>query len=120
MVADQLRARGVTDERVLAAMGAIPREAVRPRGDPRAAPTRRGAPDRGRPDDQPAVHGRQDDRAPRVEPGDRILEIGTGSGYQAAILAWLGAQVTSLERQATLIEAARARIAALGPARPAR
>jgi protein-L-isoaspartate(D-aspartate) O-methyltransferase len=48
-----------------------------------------------------------------VTPGDRILEIGTGSGYQAAVLAWLGASVTSLERQAALIEPARARIAAL-------
>ena len=50
-----------------------------------------------------------------VEPGDRILEIGTGSGYQAAVLAWLGAHVTSLERQTTLIEAARARIDAIAP-----
>ena len=38
-----------------------------------------------------------------VRPGDRILEIGTGSGYQAAILAWLGAAVTTIERQASLI-----------------
>jgi protein-L-isoaspartate(D-aspartate) O-methyltransferase len=49
-----------------------------------------------------------------VQPGDRILEIGTGSGYQAAILGWLGAQVTSLERHAVLIPPARARIQALG------
>ena len=48
-----------------------------------------------------------------VRPGDRILEIGTGSGYQAAILAWLGADVTSLERQPALIERARERISAL-------
>jgi protein-L-isoaspartate(D-aspartate) O-methyltransferase len=49
-----------------------------------------------------------------VRPGDRILEIGTGSGYQAAILAWLGAQVTSIERQASLIPDARARLAEAG------
>ena len=50
----------------------------------------------------------------RVRPGDRILEIGTGSGYQAAILAWLGAAVTSLERQASLIPGARASLATVG------
>jgi protein-L-isoaspartate(D-aspartate) O-methyltransferase len=49
-----------------------------------------------------------------VRPGDRILEIGTGSGYQAAILAWLGAAVTSLERQASLIPVARASLATVG------
>jgi protein-L-isoaspartate(D-aspartate) O-methyltransferase len=49
-----------------------------------------------------------------VQPGDRILEIGTGSGYQAAILAWLGARVTTVERQAALIPEARAQIEALG------
>jgi protein-L-isoaspartate(D-aspartate) O-methyltransferase len=49
-----------------------------------------------------------------VEPGDRILEIGTGSGYQAAVLARLGARVTSIERQAALAPAARARLGDLG------
>ncbi len=49
-----------------------------------------------------------------VEPGDRILEIGTGSGYQAAILARLGARVTSIERHADLAEQARDRLATLG------
>ncbi len=48
-----------------------------------------------------------------VRPGDRVLELGTGSGYQAAILAALGADVTSLERHATLAEQARDRIASM-------
>ena len=74
--------------------GRDPARGVRPRRQPSRRLRRRGPADRGRPDDQPAGHGRQDDRAPRAsEPGDRILEIGTGSGYQAAILAWLGADV---------------------------
>jgi protein-L-isoaspartate(D-aspartate) O-methyltransferase len=49
-----------------------------------------------------------------VEHGDRILEVGTGSGYQAAVLARLGAQVTSIERHADLADAARDRLASLG------
>jgi protein-L-isoaspartate(D-aspartate) O-methyltransferase len=50
--------------------------------------------------------------APRA--GDRVLEIGTGSGYQAAILALLGASVLSVERQAELAALARERLARLG------
>ena len=64
MVARQLRDRGIADERVLAAMGAVPREVFVPRG-PAPSLRGRGPADRGRPDDQPAVHGRQDDRGPR-------------------------------------------------------
>jgi protein-L-isoaspartate(D-aspartate) O-methyltransferase len=50
--------------------------------------------------------------APR--PGDRVLEVGTGSGYQAAILARLGCVVVSIERHVDLAEAARSRLAELG------
>ena len=61
--------RGITDERVLAAMGAIPREAFVPDEQPARRLRRRGPADRCRPDDQPAVHGRPDDRAPRRPAG---------------------------------------------------
>jgi protein-L-isoaspartate(D-aspartate) O-methyltransferase len=114
MVASQLRARGITDDRVLAAMGAIPREAfvseaIRPDAyADEALPI-----EAGQTISQPWMVAKMtEDLA--VRPGDRVLEIGTGSGYQAAILAWLGARVTSLERQTVLIEPARARIVALG------
>ena len=50
----------------------------------------------------------------KVQPGDKVLEIGTGSGYQAAILAALGMKVYSVERIPALYEAARARLEALG------
>ena len=65
MVARQLRARGIADERVLLAMGQVPREEFVPAIPARPRLRRRGAADRGRPDDQPAVHGRPDDRAAR-------------------------------------------------------
>ncbi len=113
MVADQLRARGVTDERVLAAMGAIPRETFVPEllRDRAYSDGALGI-DAGQTISQPIMVARMTEDL-RVKPGNRILEIGTGSGYQAAVLAWLGADVTSLERHATLIPAARARIDAL-------
>ena len=113
MVASQLRARGVTDERVLGAMGAIPREAFVPETFRRDAYRDEALPiDAGQTISQPLMVAKMTEHL-AVRPGDRVLEIGTGSGYQAAILAWLGAHVTSLERQAALVEPARERIAAL-------
>lgn len=114
MVADQLRARGVTDERVLAAMGAVPREAFVPESFRREAYADEALPiEAGQTISQPLMVAKMTEHL-GVRPGDRILEIGAGSGYQAAILAWLGADVISLERQAVLIPPARARIEALG------
>ena len=115
MVAGQLRARGVTDERILAAMGAIPREAFVSEPFRSQAYRDEALPiDAGQTISQPIIVAKMTEHL-AVRPGARILEIGTGSGYQAAILAWLGAQVTSLERQPTLVQAARDRIEALGP-----
>lgn len=115
MVADQLRTRGITDERVLAAMGAVPREAFVPTSLRREAYADEALPiEAGQTISQPFMVATMTQHL-HVKPGDRILEIGAGSGYQAAVLAWLGAKVTSLERQATLIPSARARIEALGP-----
>jgi len=113
MVAGQLRSRGVNDEAVLAAMGSVPREDFVPPSRRRYAYADEALPiDAGQTISQPLMVARMtQDLA--VRPGDRILEIGTGSGYQAAILAWLGANVTSLERQPALIPKARARIEVL-------
>jgi protein-L-isoaspartate(D-aspartate) O-methyltransferase len=51
-----------------------------------------------------------------VGPGDRVLEIGTGSGYQAAVLATIGCRVTTIERIPELAAVARDRLAVLGDA----
>ena len=115
MVANQLRARGVTNERVLAAMATIPRELFVPEDQRRSAYRDEALPiEAGQTISQPVMVAKMTEHLD-VEPGDRILEIGTGSGYQAAVLAWLGAHVTSFERQTTLIDAARARIDAIAP-----
>ena len=50
----------------------------------------------------------------QIKPGDKILEIGTGSGYQAAVLAAMGAQVVSVERVRELAQKARQRLETLG------
>ena len=94
-------------------MGAIPREAFVPDENRRYAYADEALPiDAGQTISQPVMVAKMTEQL-HVQPGDRILEIGTGSGYQAAILAWLGADVTSLERQAALIPTAKARIDAL-------
>jgi protein-L-isoaspartate(D-aspartate) O-methyltransferase len=114
MVRDQLRGRGIRDERVLDAMGAVPREAF-------VAPDRRDLAyadeavgiEHGQTVSQPWIVARMTELLdPR--PGERVLELGTGSGYQTAIVARLGATVTSLERHAELADRARERLTTLG------
>ena len=114
MVARQLRNRGIRDERVLEAMGAVPRELFVEAEDRSIAYADEALPiEAGQTISQPFMVARMTELLD-VHPGDQILEIGTGSGYQAAILARLGARVTSIERQATLVPAARARLRDLG------
>jgi len=110
MVARQLRRRGIGDERVLEAMATTPREAFVPGVPASLAYDDRALPiDAGQTISQPYMVARMTELL-RVEPGDRILEIGTGSGYQAAVLARLGAKVTSIERLPDLAEGARTRL----------
>ncbi len=114
MVAEQLQRRGIVDERVLDAMGRLPREAFL---DPERravayedSPLPVGA---GQTISQPFIVARMSELL-AVEAGDRILDIGTGSGYQAAVLALLGARVVSIERHEVLAGSARERLQALG------
>jgi protein-L-isoaspartate(D-aspartate) O-methyltransferase len=113
MVARQLRGRGVANERVLLAMGQVPREEFVRESDRGLAYADEALPiEAGQTISQPYMVARMTELlAPRA--GDRILEVGTGSGYQAAILALLGATVVTIERQAELAVLARERLARL-------
>lgn len=114
MVTAQLRRRGIADERILTVMGDLPRERFLPPRFRDVAYADAAAPiDEGQTISQPYIVARMTELL-RVAPGDRILEIGTGSGYQAAVLARLEAHVTSIERIAALADAARERLSAIG------
>jgi len=108
MVADQIAARGVADPRVLEAMRAVPRHEFVPdavRGDAYwDSPLPIG---HGQTISQPYIVALMTELA-RPAPGDRALEVGTGSGYQAAVLSRVVARVYSIERLEPLATAAAA------------
>jgi len=114
MVDEQLAGRGITDGRVLEAMGRVPRELFVTDRDRRKAyrdmPLRIGF---GQTISQPYMVA-VICQAAEVREGDRVLDIGTGSGYQAAVLAELGAQVHTVERIPDLAARARERLAEAG------
>ena len=100
----------VADERVLEAIASVPREDfVQPADLRRAYDNRALGIACGQTISQPLVVARMCEVL-AVEPGDRVLEIGTGSGYHAAVLAALGARVTSVEIHAELSAAAAPRL----------
>ena len=114
MVERQLRRRGIDDERVLEAMGRVPRELfvspdLREDACADAALPIGGDQTISQPYmvalicEQLALHGTE-----------RVLDVGTGSGYQAAVLAELAAEVHTIERIPELAEQARANLAAAG------
>jgi protein-L-isoaspartate(D-aspartate) O-methyltransferase len=136
MVESQLRRRGIYDERVLAAMGRVPRELFVAPELREAAYADAALPIGGEQTisqpymvalicEQLALQGnagsvvgeaddaRQKDRAP-MAPRERVLDVGTGSGYQAAVLAELAGEVHTIERIPELAEWARANLAAAG------
>ena len=114
MVEAQLRGRDITDERVLAAMGAVPRHRFVPDDMRRQAyadgPVRL---DKGQTISQPYIVALMAQLL-ELEGEETVLEIGTGSGYQAAVLSMLAAQVFSLERIPELARQAGARLRKLG------
>ena len=114
MVESQLRRRGIEDERVLAAMGRVPRELFVP------LDLREGA----YADAALPIGSEQTISQPymvalicqqlALQGGERVLDVGTGSGYQAAVLSELAAEVHTIERIPELAERARANLAAAG------
>jgi protein-L-isoaspartate(D-aspartate) O-methyltransferase len=114
MVAEQLEARGIHDPAVLSAMRSVPRHLfVDPAHRARAY------------DDSPLPIGNEQtisqpymvalmSETLALQPGERVLEVGTGSGYQAAVLAELGVNVVTLERIGALAERATQVLGALG------
>jgi len=114
MVEDQLRGRGIRDERTLSAMAVVPREEFVRSEDRWSAYADAALP----------LGHRQTISQPYMvalicqesgaRPGARVLDVGTGSGYQAAVLAEMGAAVESIERIPELAELARHNLAAAG------
>jgi protein-L-isoaspartate(D-aspartate) O-methyltransferase len=114
MVAEQLLPNGVTDERVLAVMSAIPREEfVSGRLRRHAYENRALAIECGQTISQPLVVALMT-QALMPRPDDVALEVGTGSGYQAAVLSRLCRKVVTLDREPALAEHASATLARLG------
>ena len=114
MVAEQIRARGVVDRRVLEAMEKVPREIFVPEGARAEAFEDRPVPiGHGVTISQPYIVGYMTE-ALKVEASHRVLEIGTGCGYQTALLAELAARVYSIEVIPELAARARATLEGLG------
>lgn len=114
MVDEQLARRGVSDARVLAAMGEVPREFFVP--DALSARSYDDGPlpiEAGQTISQPFVVALMI-AAAQLSDADRVLEIGAGSGYAAAVMSRIAAQVYAIERHGELAEGAAARLRRLG------
>ena len=106
--------RGIRDERVLAALGAVPRHLFfEPAFEAHAYQDKAFPIGEGQTISQPSTVAYQTELL-GVQPGHRLLEIGTGSGYQFAVLCQLADNVQSIEFNPVLFERGRQRLAALG------
>jgi protein-L-isoaspartate(D-aspartate) O-methyltransferase len=114
MVEDQIERRGITDPAVLAAMRAVPRHRFVPSDQADAAYDDRALPiGFGQTISQPYIVAFMT-QALKLRPEHRVLEVGTGSGYQAAVLGQIVAEVQTIEIVPALAERARALLAELG------
>ena len=114
MVERQLRRRGIFDEHVLAAMGEVPRELFVPEHERRRAYNDSALPiGHGQTISQPWIVAAIA-QALALEGEEKVLEIGTGSGYSAAVIARLAREVFTIERLEPLAREARELLAELG------
>ena len=114
MVSAQIEARGVRDARVLEAMRKVPRHRFVPQGQRAHAYQDRPLPIGHRQTiSQPYIVALMSELA-GVKPGDAVLEVGTGSAYQAAVLAEMGVKVFSIEIIEPLAKRAEATLSKLG------
>lgn len=114
MIEEQIITRGVRDPATLAALRAVPRERFVPDTHRRLAYADHPLPiGQGQTISQPFIVAFMTEAA-RIKPGDKVLEVGTGSGYQAAVLAAMGAQVFTIEIIPELAAAATATLREAG------
>src|SRR5689334_22244388 len=114
MVQEQLEARGITDSRVLAAFRRVPRHVFVPQDQVSSAYQDRPLPlSQGQTISQPLMIALMLQLA-KLAGAEKVLEIGAGSGYQAALLAELAQEVITIERLPPLAESARSVLEGLG------
>jgi protein-L-isoaspartate(D-aspartate) O-methyltransferase len=114
MVERQIASRGITDEAILNAFRTVPRELFVPPEYAESAYGDHPLPiQAGQTISQPYIVALMI-QAAEIKPGDKVLEVGAGSGYAAAVISRIGDEVVAIERQADLVELARERLLKLG------
>src|SRR5258705_7716858 len=114
MVEQQMRRRGISEKPILEAFMAVPREAFV--GDDHAHLAYGDHPlpiEANQTISQPYIVALMI-QAARIGQGDKVLEVGAGSGYAAAVISRIAAKVIAIERQHDLVDIARERLARLG------
>jgi protein-L-isoaspartate(D-aspartate) O-methyltransferase len=114
MVERQIESRGIRDPKILEAFRCVPREAFIAEDYAELAYGDHPLPiEAGQTISQPYIVAMMIDAA-EIKPGDKVLEVGAGSGYAAAVMSRIAGEVIAIERQSELAQVARQRIERLG------